>query len=63
MDEAHFLKKIIFNYFPVISLSSVCLSTGVPKSRFEESIKYLNDLCTRIECDVTTLGAWCYVTY
>ena len=31
--------------------------TGVPNSRSEESIKYINDLCTRIERDVTTLSA------
>ena len=48
------------------SLHSVGLAwleiTGVPNSRFEESIKYINGLCTGIERDVTALSARCYVT-
>ena len=38
------------------------LTTGVLKSRFEESIKYISDLCTRIERDVIALSARGYVT-
>ena len=40
----------------------VCLYTGVPNLRFEESIKYINGLCTHIERDMTALSARCYVT-
>ena len=39
-----------------------CVDTGVPNSRFEESNKYINDLCMRVERDLTALSVRCYVT-
>ena len=39
-----------------------CVDTGVPNSPFEESIKYINDLCTLVERDLTAISARCYVT-
>ena len=41
-------------------LLTAAVITGVPN--LEESIKYINDLCTRIERDVNVLSSRCAVS-